>query len=187
MTSPSKPSRRNPPDRETLADWIVHAVGLACGVVGGLGQILDTVPNHMAVVGNENVWWNDILENGPASPYANYFDIAWSSASRPELLGRVLIPVLGEPFAKVLETLVRQRMATRMALRRLPAEGVSDLLAAMSGGMTAPPSLAVRAAPSTLAPLPFPASSSSPMACSAVISISSPWPARNTGPPPSTF
>lgn len=45
------------------------------------------------------------------------------------------------PFAKVLETLVRQRLATRMALRRLPAEGVADLLAAMSGGMTAPPSL----------------------------------------------
>lgn len=45
------------------------------------------------------------------------------------------------PFAKVLETLVRQRHATRMALRRLPAEGVSDLLAAMSGGLAAPASL----------------------------------------------
>jgi tetratricopeptide (TPR) repeat protein len=44
------------------------------------------------------------------------------------------------PFAKVLETLVRQRMATRIALRRLPAEGVSDLLTAMSG-LPAPPSL----------------------------------------------
>src|SRR5262245_18696201 len=30
------------------------------------------------------------------------------------------------PFAKVLETLVRQRLATRMALRRLPAEGVAE-------------------------------------------------------------
>jgi tetratricopeptide (TPR) repeat protein len=45
------------------------------------------------------------------------------------------------PFAKVLETLVRQRLATRMALRRLPAEGVSELLSVMSGGLTAPPSL----------------------------------------------
>lgn len=45
------------------------------------------------------------------------------------------------PFAKVLESLVRQRLATRMALRRLPAEGVSDLLAAMSGGRAAPASL----------------------------------------------
>ena len=45
------------------------------------------------------------------------------------------------PFAKVLETLVRQRLATRMALRRLPAEGVSELLSVMSGGLSAPPSL----------------------------------------------
>ena len=45
------------------------------------------------------------------------------------------------PFAKVLETLVRQRLATRIALRRLPAEGVSDLLTAMNGGLSAPPSL----------------------------------------------
>src|SRR3954464_2770830 len=27
-----------------------------------LGQILDTVPNHMAVGTNENAWWNDLLE-----------------------------------------------------------------------------------------------------------------------------
>ncbi len=69
----------------------------------GMGILLDIVPNHMAVVGNENVWWNDILENGPASPYSAYFDIAWTAATRTELLGRILIPVLGEPYAKVLE------------------------------------------------------------------------------------
>ena len=45
------------------------------------------------------------------------------------------------PFAKVLETLVRQRLADRMALRRLTADGVSELLSVMSGGLTAPPSL----------------------------------------------
>lgn len=48
---------------------------------------------------------------------------------------------VSRPFAKVLETLVRQRLATRVTLRRLPAEGVSDLLSAMSGGLAAPPSL----------------------------------------------
>ena len=68
-----------------------------------MGQILDVVPNHMAVVGNENAWWNDVLENGPSSPYAGYFDIAWSSSPRPELQGRVLIPILGDSYAKVLE------------------------------------------------------------------------------------
>jgi (1->4)-alpha-D-glucan 1-alpha-D-glucosylmutase len=69
----------------------------------GLGQVLDTVPNHMGVTGNENVWWNDVLENGPASPYAGYFDISWQSSPRPELRGRVLIPILGDPYGKVLE------------------------------------------------------------------------------------
>ncbi len=68
-----------------------------------LGQVLDVVPNHMAVVGNANGWWNDILENGPASPYSNYFDIAWSASPRPELQGRVLIPILGDAYANVLE------------------------------------------------------------------------------------
>src|SRR5262249_19052904 len=39
----------------------------------GLGQILDMVPSHMGVATNDNAWWNDVLENGPASPYAAYF------------------------------------------------------------------------------------------------------------------
>ena len=43
----------------------------------GMGQILDTVPNHMSAAPAENAWWNDVLENGPASPHAAYFDIDW--------------------------------------------------------------------------------------------------------------
>jgi (1->4)-alpha-D-glucan 1-alpha-D-glucosylmutase len=69
----------------------------------GLGQLLDMVPNHMGILGNENAWWNDVLENGPASPYAAYFDIAWHSSPRPELWGRVLLPILGAPYGKALE------------------------------------------------------------------------------------
>jgi (1->4)-alpha-D-glucan 1-alpha-D-glucosylmutase len=68
-----------------------------------LGQILDVVPNHMGIVGNENIWWNDVLENGPSSPYANYFDIAWQASPRPGLRDRVLLPLLGEPYGQVLE------------------------------------------------------------------------------------
>jgi (1->4)-alpha-D-glucan 1-alpha-D-glucosylmutase len=70
----------------------------------GLSQVLDIVPNHMAVTGNENVWWNDVLENGPASPYGVFFDITWDVSPRPELQGVVLVPVLGEPYGKVLES-----------------------------------------------------------------------------------
>jgi (1->4)-alpha-D-glucan 1-alpha-D-glucosylmutase len=68
-----------------------------------LGQILDVVPNHMGIVGNENIWWNDVLENGPSSPYANYFDIAWQASPRPALRDRVLLPLLGDPYGQVLE------------------------------------------------------------------------------------
>ena len=50
----------------------------------GLGLVLDVVPNHMGILGNENPWWNDVLENGQASRYARYFDIDWSAPTRPE-------------------------------------------------------------------------------------------------------
>lgn len=70
----------------------------------GMAQILDVVPNHMGIAGNENAWWNDVLENGPSSPYAGYFDIDWNAGTRPELHGRVLLPVLGELYGKVLES-----------------------------------------------------------------------------------
>lgn len=69
----------------------------------GLSHILDMVPNHMGIVGNENPWWNDVLENGPSSPHAGYFDIDWHHSPRVELHGRVLLPVLGKPYARALE------------------------------------------------------------------------------------
>jgi (1->4)-alpha-D-glucan 1-alpha-D-glucosylmutase len=67
----------------------------------GMGLILDIVPNHMGI-GLDNAWWVDVLEWGEASPYAPYFDINWNAA-RPDLKGRVLLPVLGEQYGAVLE------------------------------------------------------------------------------------
>jgi len=69
----------------------------------GMGQILDTVPNHLGVATNDNPWWNDVLENGPASRYGDLFDITWRQPDRPELRDKVLLPVLGQPYGKVLE------------------------------------------------------------------------------------
>src|SRR5882757_1827963 len=40
----------------------------------GMSQILDTVPNHMVIGFGENPWWTDVLENGEASEYAEFFD-----------------------------------------------------------------------------------------------------------------
>ncbi|HVC56422.1 MAG TPA: malto-oligosyltrehalose synthase [Stellaceae bacterium] len=67
-----------------------------------MGLILDFVPNHMAVGGPDNAWWLDVLEWGRLSPFAEYFDINWD-AVRPDLKGRVLLPVLGEQYGVVLE------------------------------------------------------------------------------------
>jgi (1->4)-alpha-D-glucan 1-alpha-D-glucosylmutase len=77
----------------------------------GLGQVLDIVPNHMAVAGRANAWWWDVLENGPSSPYASAFDIDWDPPER-KLIAQVLVPILGDHYGRVLEDgeleLVRQ-------------------------------------------------------------------------------
>ena len=68
----------------------------------GLGQILDIVPNHMGIVGGENPLWNDVLENGPSSPFAHFFDVNWHPI-KAELENKVLLPLLEDQFGKVLE------------------------------------------------------------------------------------
>src|ERR1022692_3940164 len=68
----------------------------------GLGQLLDIVPNHMALAGRANAWWWDVLENGPSSRYASYFDIDWDPPER-KLTATVLMPVLGDRYGRVLE------------------------------------------------------------------------------------
>ncbi len=69
----------------------------------GLGQVLDLVPNHMAIVSPYNPWWWDVLENGPASNYASYFDVDWETPEK-RLRNSVLIPVLGDQYGVVLES-----------------------------------------------------------------------------------
>lgn len=68
----------------------------------GLGLLLDVVPNHMAIIGAQNPWWWDVLENGPASRYAPYFDVDWES-SEVRWPNKVLLPLLGDHYGRVLE------------------------------------------------------------------------------------
>lgn len=68
----------------------------------GLGQVLDIVPNHMAIGGPENAWWWDVLENGPDSPYALYFAVDWNQ-SQAWLGNKIFLPVLGDRYGRVLE------------------------------------------------------------------------------------
>lgn len=69
----------------------------------GMGQVLDMVPNHMCITGSENVWWMDVLENGPSSIYADFFDIDWKPV-KDELQNKVLLPILGNQYGQVLES-----------------------------------------------------------------------------------
>ena len=67
----------------------------------GMGLLLDIVPNHMAASA-ENPWWLDVLENGPSSAYATYFDIQWHP-SASVLENKILLPALGTYYVGVLE------------------------------------------------------------------------------------
>src|SRR4051794_17530644 len=67
-----------------------------------MGLILDIVPNHMGVGGNDNAWWLDVLEWGRASRYADYFDVDWDPPD-PTLRGRLLAPFLGSSYGECLQ------------------------------------------------------------------------------------
>jgi len=68
----------------------------------GMGLVVDIVPNHMST-GSQNMWWQDVLENGTDSIYSDYFDIDWQPIKR-ELSEKVLLPILGEPYGKVVKS-----------------------------------------------------------------------------------
>jgi (1->4)-alpha-D-glucan 1-alpha-D-glucosylmutase len=82
--------------REEYDAWIadLHAHGMS--------QIVDFVPNHMGIGEPLNQWWMDVLENGPSSLYAPYFDIQWKPL-KSDLQDKVLLPILGDQYGRVLE------------------------------------------------------------------------------------
>jgi (1->4)-alpha-D-glucan 1-alpha-D-glucosylmutase len=68
----------------------------------GMGIVADVVPNHMCISEPANEWWWDVLENGPSSPFARYFDINWNPPKR-DLHNKVLLPILGDQYGRILE------------------------------------------------------------------------------------
>ena len=69
----------------------------------GMGLIADIVPNHMGIESPRNAWWLDLMENGPSSPFAKYFDIDWKPA-RKALENKIVVPILGDQYGNVLES-----------------------------------------------------------------------------------
>jgi (1->4)-alpha-D-glucan 1-alpha-D-glucosylmutase len=69
----------------------------------GMGLVVDVVPNHMCITHPSNLWWWDVLENGPSSDYSHHFDIDWNPP-KSELANKVLLPFLPDQFGLVLES-----------------------------------------------------------------------------------
>ena len=53
-------------------------------------------------IANSNPWWFDVLENGPSSRFARFFDVDWYPV-KDELAEKLLIPILGDQYGAVLE------------------------------------------------------------------------------------
>ena len=87
------------PSLGTMEDFERFVAALAAH---DMGHLCDVVPNHVGVMGADNAWWMDVLEHGQASAYADFFDIEWSPLD-PDLAGKLLVPVLGDPYGVVLE------------------------------------------------------------------------------------
>lgn len=59
----------------------------------GIQLFLDVVPNHMGIKEGKNPWWQDVMEKGEESPFAEFFDIDWQSEVSG-LAHKVLLPIL---------------------------------------------------------------------------------------------
>ncbi len=100
------------PEIGTRADFDAFVASLR---EHGLAQVMDIVPNHMGVLAADNAWWQDVLENGPASIHADFFDIEWHPTAE-HLNRRVLLPVLADHYGIELA-------AGKLALGFEPAAG----------------------------------------------------------------
>lgn len=66
-----------------------------------MSMLVDWVPNHMGT-GHHNALWMDVLENGPSSAYARYFDVDWRPL-KTALADKMLVPILGDQYGVILE------------------------------------------------------------------------------------
>jgi (1->4)-alpha-D-glucan 1-alpha-D-glucosylmutase len=98
-----------------LGDAVDYAAFSAALHAHRLGQILDFVPNHMGIDAQTNTWWRDVLENGPGSPFADYFDVDWAPVTSG-MRDKVLLPILGDHYGRELE---RGRLQLRFESGRL--------------------------------------------------------------------
>jgi (1->4)-alpha-D-glucan 1-alpha-D-glucosylmutase len=82
--------------REEYDSWVAELQAHS------MGQMLDFVSNHVGIAEPLNEWWMDVLENGPSSRFAPYFDIDWHPL-KSDLRDKVLLPILSDQYGRVLE------------------------------------------------------------------------------------
>jgi len=88
-----------------------------------MGVLVDIVPNHVGVANpRPATWWWEVLEHGPASRYATYFDIDWDAGG-----GRILLPVVGDGDEGSIEVLPDERAVAYHDLRLPMAPGTTVL------------------------------------------------------------
>ena len=92
------PTRLNPELKPERFEPLVAALHQR-----GMAMIVDIVPNHMGIDTNNNPWWNDVLANGRRSEFGDFFDIDFDHPPRPDMVGKVLLPTLGEAYGTVLD------------------------------------------------------------------------------------
>jgi (1->4)-alpha-D-glucan 1-alpha-D-glucosylmutase len=79
-----------------------HAAFVDALRAADMQHVVDFVPNHMGIATSTNPWWRDVLENGPSARAGRFFDIDWFPVKR-ELRRKLLLPILGDQYGKVLE------------------------------------------------------------------------------------
>ncbi len=127
-------------DHDRISDALGGEEGLESLVTvlraRGMGLVVDVVPNHMAISGERNAWWWDVLEHGHASRYASFFDVDWDPPES-RLRNVILLPVLPDHYGRVLDAggirVVRDRTRITVAVgdRRFPLDprSIGPLLA----------------------------------------------------------
>jgi (1->4)-alpha-D-glucan 1-alpha-D-glucosylmutase len=106
-----------------------------------------------------NRWWWDVLENGPSSVYASYFDVDWEPADE-RLRNKVLLPILAGRYGQAVDArdirVEREEGAFFVAYgeQRFPAapRSLDDLLRAAGGAIRSDDLLALADAFEALPP-----------------------------------
>jgi (1->4)-alpha-D-glucan 1-alpha-D-glucosylmutase len=81
----------------------VEFEGLTRALKGhGMGLLIDVVPNHRGIMDASNLWWQEVLEDGPSSHCAHFFDFDWVPP-KENVAHKILLPILGDQYDLVLE------------------------------------------------------------------------------------